>query len=216
MMCPHQLLKRPGAGVPIPSHLTGGVDTKVANLVEAAVTLEPADFCSHQILDRVPWLFDDRATYIGWKQSLAEALRVDPYAICVVGSAATGVSLSPTKDFALFHERSDIDVAVISHHHFDLAWRKIRDLSLQPKLLSNTKREKIERHRRGLLFDGCIATDKILSMLEYGPAWQDALLRAGKNPPVVGHTVKARLYRDFESLRAYQLRSARHAREELV
>lgn len=201
--------------MPIPSHLMNGVDAKVASLVDAAVALEPAEFCSHHILDRVPWLFDDRAAYIDWKQSLAEALGVDPYAICIVGSAATGVSLSPTKGFTLFHGRSDIDVAVISHHHFDLAWRKVRDLSLQPNLLSKTKKAKIARHRRGLLFDGCIATDKILGMLEYGPAWQDALMRAGKNPPVVGHTVKARLYRDFESLRAYQLKSARHAREEL-
>jgi len=201
--------------VPVPSHLTGGVDTKVANLVEAAVALDPAEFCSHQILDRVPWLFDDRAAYIDWKQSLAEALDVDPYAICIVGSAATGVSLSPTKEFTLFHERSDIDVAVISSHHFDLAWRTIRDLSLQPNLLSNTMRTKIAKHRSGLIFDGCIATDSILSKLEYGPAWKDALLRAGKNPPVIGHPVKARLYRDFESLRAYQLKSARYAREEL-
>lgn len=201
--------------MPIPSHLTAGLDAKVADLVEAALTLEPEKFCSHQILDRVPWLFDDRAAYIEWKQSLAEALGVVPYAICIVGSAATGVSLSPSKEFSLFHERSDIDVAVVSNHHFDLAWRKIRDLSLHPMLLSNGVRKKIDQHRKGLLFDGCIATDKVLSMLEYGPAWRDALLRAGTNPPVVGHEVKARLYRDFESLRAYQLKSARHAQKEL-
>lgn len=201
--------------MPIPLHLTHGVDEKVASLVEAAVTLEPAEFCSHQILDRIPWLFDKRAAYVNWKQSLAEALSVDPYAICIVGSAATGVSLSPSKGFTLFHERSDIDVAVISSYHFDVAWRKIRHLSSQPNMLSKTKRENIWKHRRGLLFDGCIATDKILGMLDYGPAWRDALLRAGKEPPVVGHKVKARLYRDFESLRAYQMRSAHHAREGL-
>ncbi len=178
---------------------------------------DAATFCSHHVLDRVPWLFDeDRSLYIEWKSQLAAGLRVDPYEICVVGSAATGISLSPSKDLRLFTEKSDIDVAVISTYHFDSAWRTLRDLGARAAFVSRRQRDGIDRHRSGLIFDGCIGTDKILGLLDYGPAWRNALASAARLRPTEGRKVKARVYRDFDALRAYQIRGAKSAQDILA
>jgi hypothetical protein len=64
-------------------------------------------------------------------------------------------------------------------------------------------------HRRNLVFDGTIATDQLLGRLPFGPRWSAALGRASNREPTTGRVVKARIYRDFESVRAYQLRGLR-------
>src|SRR5689334_2058261 len=45
--------------------------------------------------------------------------------IVVVGSAKTGFSLKPEKAFAKFHDRSDVDVIIISAALFDDAWQRL-------------------------------------------------------------------------------------------
>jgi hypothetical protein len=147
-------------------------------------------------------LFSDRSQYIDWKTALAADLEIDPYMLIVVGSAATGFSLSPEKEFAAFRPGSDVDVAVVSMRHFDDAWRWLRDLGPE-KLLSKFERDMFTWHRRNLVFDGAIATERLLSRLSFGPKWASGLGHAGKREPTVGRAVKARIYRDFESLRKY-------------
>lgn len=202
--------------MPVPPHLTAaGLDSRVTELVDAALSLDSPSFCSHQILDRVPWIFDgDRIAYVNWKQELAANMEIDPYAICIVGSAATGVSLSPKKSFRLFSTTSDVDVAIVSAFHFDIAWRTIRSFARRDVVLTRQQKRGLRQHRSGLLFDGCIATDQILKLLDYGPKWSNALARAGRREPLVGHEVKARLYRDFEALRSYQMKSAYYTKEQ--
>jgi hypothetical protein len=179
--------------------------------------LEPGDFASRYLLDRVPWLFANRHQYIDWKTSLAEDLEVDPFMLVVVGSAGLGFSLAPYKGFAAFGPLSDIDVAVVSQRHFDEAWRWLRELGTGNLL----ERDKLERdmfnwHRRNLVFDGAIATEKLLRRLPFGVQWASALGYAGKREPTVGRAVKIRLYRDFESLRTYHVTNIREWKLKLV
>lgn len=166
--------------------------------------LSADDFANRQLLDRVPWLFSDRAQYIDWKAALAADLEVDPYMLLVVGSAALGFSLSPWKRFAPFSQRSDIDVAVVSMRHFEDAWRWLRDLRPENSL-TRFERDMLARHRESLVFDGAIATDKLLRRLSFGPKWNSGLGHAGKREPTIGRSVKVRIYRDFESLREYHV-----------
>ena len=176
------------------------------SLLASLRDLSADDFASRQLLDRVPWLFSDRSQYIAWKAALAADLEVDPYMLVVVGSAAVGFSLSPSKDFSEFRPNSDIDVAVVSMRHFDDAWRWLRDLG-PITLLSRSEREMFMRHRTSLVFDGAIATDKLLRRLSFGPKWSSGLGQARTRQPTVGHSVKVRVYRDFESLREYHVRN---------
>jgi hypothetical protein len=171
-------------------------------LLASLMELPARDFASRQLLDRVPWLFSDRSQYIDWKAALAADLEIDPYMLLVVGSAATGFSLSPWKGFTAFHPLSDVDVAVVSMRHFDDAWRWLRDLGPE-KLLSKFDRDMFTWHRKNLVFDGAIATEKLLPRLSFGPKWASGLGHVGKREPTIGRAVKARIYRDFESLRKY-------------
>jgi hypothetical protein len=166
----------------------------------------PADFASRNLLDRVPWLFTDRPQYIDWKAALAADLEVDPFMIIIVGSAATGYSLAPHKNFSAFSPRSDIDVAIVSLRHFDEAWRWLRELGPVKLLTKGTvEQEMLNWHRRNLVFDGAIETNKLLPLLPFGPKWASGLGQAGKREPTEGRAVNARLYRDFESLRQYHI-----------
>jgi hypothetical protein len=36
------------------------------------------DFVSHQILERLPWIFANQHDYVNWKMTLAHELDVDP------------------------------------------------------------------------------------------------------------------------------------------
>ncbi|MFD9539377.1 hypothetical protein [Streptomyces sp. NPDC060022] len=172
--------------------------------------LSPDDFVNHYVLDRIPWIFSDRREYVTWKNKLAAELEVDPYSLLIVGSSCVGVSLSPDKGFSRFHSGSDIDVAVVSAHHFDIAWRWLRTLAPVDDLdMSNLERRMLRRHRGNLVFDGTIATDQLLSKLPFGARWKSALGKASTRPPTYGHQVKTRIYRDFEFLRTYHVKNVK-------
>lgn len=176
------------------------------SLLASLRDLSAGDFASRQLLDRVPWLFSDRSQYIGWKAALAADLEVDPYMLVIVGSAAVGFSLSPWKNFSAFGPNSDVDLAVVSARHFDAAWKWLRELG-PTKFLNRFEREMFMRHRKSLVFDGAIATDKLLRRLSFGPKWSSGLGQAGTREPTIGRSVKVRIYRDFESLREYHVRN---------
>jgi hypothetical protein len=188
-------------------------DVLVAQLRE----LSADDFASRLVLDRVPWLFSDRRQYIDWKAKLAAELGLDPYMLLVVGSACLGFSLSPFKRFSEFGSRSDVDVAAVSERHFDEAWRWLRDLG--PENLperDELEQEMFKWHRRNLIFDGAIATERLLPRLPFGDKWSSALGHAANQDPTVGRKINVRIYRDFESLRKYHVTNIRNLKLELI
>ena len=108
----------------------------------------PSELVSRIVLERLPFTFDTKEQYFHWRHMLAEGLRVDPRDIVLVGSAATGRSLSARKRFSMFHKQSDIDIAVISATHFDRAWHWFRQAN--PALLGFDPEQPrlFKRHRR--------------------------------------------------------------------
>lgn len=191
-------------------------DDELEVVKERIRALSADAFTSHYLLDRVPHIFADRAQYVEWKSTLAQDLQVDPYAIVVVGSSCLGWSLSPTKLFNPFHGRSDIDVAVISSMHFETAWKWLRQPGVRDLFSSSPRRNYFDKHRSSLVFDGTIATDKILNRLPYGAQWSRALRLAATRDPTSRRSVKARIYRDFDSLREYQRNNVRTVKESLL
>ncbi|QFZ23824.1 hypothetical protein [Saccharothrix syringae] len=178
--------------------------------------LTPEEFTNHHIVDRVPYIFSDRKQYVEWKSLLAADLDVDPYTIVIVGSSCLGYSISPTKLFNPFHQRSDIDVAVISSAHFEQAWTWLRRPGVRDMFESKRWQHSFDDHRSRLVFDGAIATDKILNRLPYGPQWARALHRAANREPTTRRTIKARIYKDFEALRTYQISNVRTIKQKLL
>lgn len=184
---------------------------------EAILTLAPSEFISRYVFEPVPFAFNgENDAWLHWKTSLAKKLDVDPREIILAGSGALGFSLNPKKSFRPYGDHSDIDVGVISRHHFDVAWWTIRRYN--PLLGSHSAPQKkaFKQHRSRYVFDGSIATDQILPLLPFGPEWKKALDEMSDYEHTSKREVKLRIYRDFESLRSYQMSGVGKLRTQLA
>lgn len=165
----------------------------------------PADIViSKWILENVPFIFhDDRQHYLEIKSLLSKQLNVDSCSILFVGSSSVGFSLSPSKNFKKFDEKSDIDIAVISHYYFDVAWRTIRNIDYSHQTYSVQK--VIDDHRNRLIYWGTIATDKIIGLLPFGEKWLKAIESLKSDKLFEDRKISFRLYQDHEALRLYHM-----------
>src|SRR4051812_41727987 len=109
-------------------------------------------FCSQYLFDRVPYLFNDETQFYNWKSELSKRLEIDAHDIVIVGSAAVGFSLNPTKDLRVFNSTSDIDVAILSQRHFDIAWRHLRNLGSRAFRMLPEEQEAVKSHRRNYIY----------------------------------------------------------------
>jgi hypothetical protein len=176
--------------------------------------LAPTTFASKYMFESVPHVFgSDMDRYIEWKTQLGALIDVDPRAITIIGSAGVGVSLNPFKGLKPFGPKSDVDVAVVSAYHFELSWRFLRSMKASERFtLSFRQRESLRDHVSRHVYFGVIATDRILEILPFAQPWVAAMSEMSGVAPTAGRDVNARIYRDFEALRAYQMRSVVDAR----
>jgi len=176
-------------------------------MAEVEAGTVPSELVSRIILERLPFMFDSKEQYFHWRHMLAEGLQVDARDIVLVGSAATGRSLSARKKFTTFNNKSDVDIAVISMVYFDRAWHWFRRAN--PALLGfDPEQLKLfNRHRQGYIFDGMIAANVFLSYLPFGAEWNRELQRSEQYlpPSLRGRVLSVRIYRDSEALRRAQL-----------
>lgn len=178
-------------------------------MAEARTSTVPSELVSRIVLERLPFKFDSKDQYFHWRHMLAEGLQVDPRDVVLVGSAATGRSLSARKKFSTFNQKSDVDIAVISMSYFDRAWHWFR--TANPTLLGFDPEQLrlFNRHREGYIFDGMIAANVFLSFLPFGPEWNRELQRSEQYLPSIlrGRVLSVRIYRDNEALRRAQLQA---------
>jgi hypothetical protein len=187
-------------------------------LTELKKTQDPGHFVTCHLFDAVPHIFEGNVDlWRRWKATLAANLEVDAHSVMLVGSAALGVSLSPGKNLKAFDGASDVDAAVISHHHFERAWHTLRGMTKSKILrLSPPTQVDITEHAPNYVYFGSIATDRVLSLFSFGPQWADALEAARQLKPVDGRELKVRLYRDVDALRRYQIRSIRQTQKAVL
>jgi len=113
------------------------------------------------VVDRTPYVFaSEQEEYVRWKLKLSEKIDVDGRAINLIGSASAGFSLSPEKNYRAFNEESDIDIAIVSARHFELAWHTIRNLGAKIHGLSYIQKNSLEDHRKRLIYWGTFDTKK--------------------------------------------------------
>ena len=165
---------------------------------------EQPDFVTSEVLlERVPFIFKENWTaFRSWRSLLASQLEVDPCDIFFTGSSAAGFSLNPRKGFKDFDNFSDVDLGVISPHHFDIAWRFVRAQRrsrVDPHFWST-----IQEHKTKYIYWGCIACDRTLAYLPFGARWLQALGNMARNPVTLDRDLRLRIYRDVASLRSYQ------------
>lgn len=183
-------------------------------LIESLRTQNPSLFVETHLFDRIPAIFgNNRSTFIAWKRVLGHKLEVDPACITVVGSAATGTSLNPTKNFKPFDGESDIDLAVISPYHFTVGWRYLRMNGIRRLRVDARTRIAWDEHVKRYIYWGTLATDRLLGVLPFGQEWLAASNDMAQVDPTLGRALKFRIYADFDSLRAYHVQGVRDLRD---
>jgi hypothetical protein len=186
-------------------------------LLKELVGLDLSIFVSKWIIERTPHIFnDDFIKYIGWRRMFADKIGVDPCAVVFTGTSSVGLSLNPDKNFRAFTDKSDIDIAIISSFHFEVAWRYLKNMGSDRYKLGKQAYRSFEEHKTRLIYDGTIATDKILEYLPFGKEWIRALSDMAGEDPTEGRDIKARVYRDFDSLRGYHVRGAKYLRAKVL
>jgi hypothetical protein len=186
-------------------------------LVEDIIN-EPASYTTSKwVIERIPFLFDnDLPNYIDWKERLSTLIGVDSKAIVFTGSSSVGFSLNPRKNFKAFESSSDIDVAIISSHYFDIAWHFLRNMGPKFHRFKPTVQNAITEHRERFIYHGTIATDKIVHILPFGKEWVNAMVEMMKIDPTKDREINFRIYKDFEALKAYQMMGVIKAKDQLL
>lgn len=185
--------------------------------IEELLGKPPELIASLWIIDRIPHIFrNDLELYANWRCRLAKGLDVDPSSLKITGSSAFGVSLNPNKNYAFFDSHSDIDVAVVSEHHFNQAWRTLRHLGTEIHRLPPPAKQSVTDHVKKYIYWGTVATDRILFLFPFGKTWNKTFEELQQIEPTVGRTIKARIYKDFDSLRAYQVNNLKHLRTQEI
>lgn len=178
------------------------------------VKIRPSLVVQRWVIDRTPHVFsEDQAKYVDWKSDLAEIIGVDGRAITLIGSASTGFSLNPHNNYRTFNDESDVDIAIISARHFELAWHAIRNLGALRHGLSHLQRASLEDHRSRLIYWGTFDTKHLLPKLPFGKQWFEAFEKMTSVSPTHDRDINARIYRDFESLSAYHVNNLNILRE---
>lgn len=172
---------------------------------------------SKWILHRTPYIFKENLLeYITWKEQLSEKIGVDSRSICITGSSCIGFSINPNKGYKDFNEKSDIDIAIVSNHYFDLSWHYLRNMGTDIYRLNSGQKESIKDHVNRLIYWGTIATDKILPILPFGNKWVIALNDMSNEEITKGREIKVRIYKDYESLRAYNIQNIKNLKSEYL
>jgi hypothetical protein len=177
------------------------------------------EFVDNEILDRRPWIFETDAAYLAWQRSVADALTTTPANIKIVGSAATGFSLSPLKPGRPFRRApntsgtSDVDIAVLHSGLFEAAWNAVVAHDRERRL-GGTKesRSKIRLD----VYWGLVAQPTIPQGTDAARQLLTAMAAANRSVPIRGHPVRCRVYRRLEDLRAYHINSLHQLRVELL
>lgn len=178
---------------------------------------EPLSFVAMKwVIERTPYIFlKSRIDYISWKEQLSKKLGIDGKSITFTGSSCTGFSLNPNKNFRVFDEESDIDIAIISNHYFDISWHYLRNIGTARYNLKPEQKASVQDHVNRLIYWGTIATDKILEILPFGAHWFKELQSMAISPPTEGREINIRIYKDFESLKAYHVNNLTGLRQKL-
>lgn len=178
------------------------------------------EFTDGQLLGRRPWIFDADETYHAWRRSVAATLAIEPSAVCIVGSAATGFSLSPWKagrpflrTLSLNPVVSDIDIALIDPNLFAVAWDTIVRFDRELRLGGTEEsRSKIRMN----VYLGLVGQRTLPRNTERARRLFTAISVDGRHPPLRGYRLQSRLYRRVEDLRAYHITSLRQLRAQLA
>lgn len=132
------------------------------SIIEARIAQFRYDLQTKSVVDVVrkyttfgnSYIFDEE-TYFQLRSQIADHLGIHPSEVVMVGSAKLGFSIKPQKRYMHFTAESDVDMAVISPHLFDVMWQQVLEYSLSG--VYYPKKSEFQEY----LFQGWIRPDKL-------------------------------------------------------
>lgn len=179
------------------------------------------EFAFRHVLEPVPFIFGPSAAgFHTWREAVASFLQTEPASVFLVGSAATGYSLSPEKPARLFRpitvsapERpSDIDLAIVAPEFFLRTWETL--LTHDRRRTLRMRRDQIEKMRRYIYF-GALFDYTVPANTDAARALRAAVSHTRGTLLMRGHRVTIKLYRTHKDLAAYQAFSIARLRQVL-
>jgi hypothetical protein len=145
----------------------------------------------------------DTSTYFSLRRTIAREFAVHPSAVILVGSCRTGFSLKPHKRYLPVATGSDVDMAIVSPRLFDAYWENVFDLARTDRGWARTQAGK---RFAWDLFNGCITPRHLPNLPRFsdGRVWAEFFDSLTARRMCGIREIKARLYRSWERLEAYQ------------
>ena len=191
-------------------------------------------FVEENLLARVPWIFQGDATlFNAWRAAVAREVHIAPENVFLVGSAATGFSLSPSKpgkDFrravsGASYRPSDLDIAIVDSAFFQEAWNTIvrfdrggalgRFLREAYGYKGYETSDDIKQMRQNVYW-GAISHVHATSGTAIAQIFRSLFAATTRIRPFFGHAPKARVYRRREDLISYHEQSLQLVKEVLL
>ena len=156
---------------------------------------------------RVPFVFRDNAQqYLAFLEDISSRLDVESACLTVVGSAAVGFCMSPTREYGReFRSESDIDLVVVDEALFDIAWLALRQMYGRTYDLTQEMRVEYKRHQKRYVFRGWIYPTSFAGVIPFASHWFHELELVASSATEDGHRIGARLYRTEEHAREYHI-----------
>jgi hypothetical protein len=156
----------------------------------------------------------DDSIYFLLRRMVAHEFFVHPSAVILVGSCRTGFSLKPNKRYLPVAPDSDVDIAIIEPRLFDAYWDNVFDLTRKDRGWANSH---IGRRFTLDLFNGWITPRKLPNLPRFsdGRRWAEFFDALTARRTCGIREIKARLYRSWERLEAYQEIMVTRCRDDL-
>lgn len=153
-------------------------------------------------MDGMPAILDE-VKYHELKQIVGDEFEVHPKAVVLVGSCRTGFTLKDRQNYRQANINSDVDLAIVSPRQFDDVWEAVFRYTQSYPAFRATKRC---RQFRKDLFVGGILTRGLPPALSFAmhQRWAEFFDRLNGERFCGVREIKAKLYRSWERLEAYQ------------
>lgn len=177
------------------------------------------EFLRKFVFEAIPWVMGGNATALGDLRAdvLKEGALPDGE-LHIVGSAATGYSLSPLKAGRAFRRvtsadrPSDIDLAIVSSDLFIECWEAV--LVHDRRHALHMSLDELTQMRQGIYY-GFLGGKVIPRNTAPSRRAQAIASAASRTLPLRGHPITLRIYRRFVDLEGYQTWSLRALRRQI-
>jgi hypothetical protein len=173
---------------------------------EKLLTDDIRDVYQRYLLGHNIWYFREKKGAANFAQEydelklyMSQKLELHVNNIAIVGSAKMGFSLSPSKKFRLFGEKSDIDIVIVSDKVFHASWLAYRELHQKGYLSNYTDVAKD-------IFRGFVSLKKVDTRASFFDSWSrkvDPLKKDFQTVFDIPHEVNYRIYDSWESVEDY-------------